>query len=153
MNNNQIPDRDEEILRVLYANAFSNLKTKEAFEIRDLYYEQSCPIYIYQSTFSILFSGIIYIHGRDKNLRPLVFISVQHLLTLKVDVLTTLALLVHEYISKHLLVVERVENYNLIFDMTNVSVSYFPFVTFSAVLETLSKLYMCKINRVICLNV
>jgi hypothetical protein len=75
MNDNEISDRDEEILRMLYAKEFQNMPTKLAFENKEKLYGELCPIEIGEEIMEVLKNGACYIHGRDKNLRPLVFVK------------------------------------------------------------------------------
>ena len=80
MNDNEISDRDEEILRMLYANEFQNMPTKLAFEKKEKLYSELCPINVGEEIMELLKNGVCYIHGRDKNLRPLVFVNTSKLL-------------------------------------------------------------------------
>ena len=55
--------------------------------------------------------------------------------------LVNLSLFVVEYIIEHLLVLERIENFNVIINLTGIGVRNFPKETFTNILGILTKLY------------
>lgn len=112
------------------------MATKEAFENKEKFLSENCPIAVGGELVDLLKGGVCYVYGRDKNLRPLVFIDVLKLLEAQLSVLslTSLAFFIMEYINKYLLVTERIENLNVIFDMTNIGVTSFPFASVTEVL-------------------
>ena len=126
--------------------------TKLAFEKKEKFFSENCPINIGEEVVDLLKNGGCYIHGRDKNLRPLLFVNAQKLLDVEASPLTSLAFFIMEYINKYLLVAERIENLNVIFDMTNIGVTSFPFAVFTEVLRSLTTVYHCKVNKIFCLN-
>ena len=70
----EIPDRDEEVLRNLYARQFDNKKAFAAMKEKQEYRDTCFPIKIGTKTITLIDSGVLYVYGRDKNLRPIVII-------------------------------------------------------------------------------
>ena len=75
---------------------------------------------------SLLQSGVYYILGRDKSMRPLLFINYRKLIYLDSKVLQTLAFFIVEYMQKYLLVEETIENFNIIVNCTSLNFLTFP---------------------------
>ena len=69
-----IPDRDEEVLRNLYARRFDNKEAFKAMKEKQEFRDTSFPIKIGSKTITLIDSGVLYCYGRDKNFRPIVII-------------------------------------------------------------------------------
>ena len=127
------------------------------FAEKEEYCKDHFPITVGNDFQNLLTSGLIYIHGRDRSLRPFLIVNSKKLVLLQNNQtneqsLINLAIFIVEYVIKYILVPERIENFNVIIDMTGISVRNFPKETFSNILGTLTKIYQCKINQIFCLN-
>lgn len=131
MNQNLIPDRDEEILRQLYANGFDQQKTFISFDKRIQFLEKNFPVDICLDYLKHLQDGICYIQGRDKNMHPLLFIDVQKACKqqLSKQFIQNLSIFVIEYMKEYILIDETIENFNIIIDCSNLSITNFPYKT------------------------
>ena len=70
----KIPDRDEEILRNLYARKMDHQAAYEAIMEKQKYQLNHFPLKCSLNVLKMLQEGIFYIAGRDRNYRPLVVV-------------------------------------------------------------------------------
>ena len=76
MKNQNLPDTDEEILRNLYARGFDNQRAYNSMKFKIQYQKDNFPIHIDENIEKLLNCGGLYIHGRDKNLRPMIICNI-----------------------------------------------------------------------------
>ena len=81
-----IPDRDEEVLRNLYGRKFDNMTAFNAMKEKQEYRDTHFPIKIGSKIITLIESGVLYIYGRDKNLRPIIVVSAEKLLKLPKEI-------------------------------------------------------------------
>lgn len=132
-----LPDTDEEILRSLYAKNWDNARAYESMKSKTKFQSEHYPIKFNSDISELLKSGGIYINGRDKSLRPIVILQVQHLINQKQYYgandknLFYFIIFVMEYIDKYMLIPGRIENLVLIADCSDVGIFNAPFVAFN----------------------
>ena len=78
-----LPDTDEEILRNLNCRKWDNQKAFDSMKFKVDYQKENFPIKFTDNMFNLLNSGGLYIHGRDKNLRPIVICDIKKLMESK----------------------------------------------------------------------
>ena len=76
----KLPAVDEEILRALYSRNWDNLKAYQSLKAKVKFQEDHFPIYFNGDIEKLLNSGGIYIHGRGRNLRPIIVVNVEKLI-------------------------------------------------------------------------
>ena len=85
----------------------------------------------------LLKSGGVYINGRDKSLRPIIVLQVQHLINQKQYFgqnnlnLLYFIIFIMEYASKYMMIPGRIENLILIVDCLDVGIFNAPFIAFN----------------------
>ena len=78
-----LPDTDEEILRNLNCRKWDNQKAFDSMKFKVDYQKEKFPIKFSDNMFNLLNCGGLYIHGRDKNLRPIVICDIKKLMDAK----------------------------------------------------------------------
>lgn len=111
INNHKVPEVDEEILRNLYARklnvdaAYHNIITANEYRAKEF------PLKLSDNVRTMLKKGVIYLAGRDRNLRPIIVVQA-NLLTqeaLTSDT-TSLCIFLFEFMIKYIFVPGRIEN-------------------------------------------
>ena len=150
-----MPDRDEEILRNMYARnnecdgAFTSIKFKHDYQ------KSKFPLLIDEDIAELINQGLIYIHGRDKNFRPIVFLNALKLTQkkwLQDHHLVNLIVLLYSYMDEFMLVEGRIENFILIIDCNDISLFNAPYAMIKSVLADVQGLFKCKVKQIFCLN-
>ena len=102
--------------------------------------------------------GGIYIHGRGKNLRPIIIVNVDKLLEHQelfgkdnID-LIYLIFFIMEYVDKFMMIPGRIENFLLIIDCLNIGVFNAPFNLFKRLMSIITDYYQCRSRQIFCLN-
>ena len=158
MSNKKLPKPNEEILRNLYAHYWDNKKACEAMVAHNLLLLELFPIKFNQNMLTLLNCGGIYIHGRDKNLRPVLACNVQKLLQAQKHFgennsdLKHMLIFLMEYLDHFVMIKGRVENVLLIVDCINIGLFNAPYVLINQMLKVLHEYAQCKIRSIICLN-
>ena len=62
------------MLRLLHASQFNHKKTFHNIEHQILWRAENIPVKISDSVENMIKSGFMYVHGRDRNFRPLIVI-------------------------------------------------------------------------------
>jgi hypothetical protein len=86
MNDKLIPDGEEEILRHLYACDADHDKAYVSMRYKFAYHDRTFPMDFTNDMKSLLNSGGIYLHGRDKCFRPIVILNLEKILEVKQSV-------------------------------------------------------------------
>ena len=79
MNNKLLPDTEQEILRHLYTSDSDNARAYSSIKSHFQYRNKVFPMSMTENMITLLNSGGIYIHGRDKNFRPIVIVNLDKL--------------------------------------------------------------------------
>jgi hypothetical protein len=75
MNYRELPDKEEEILRHLYACDLDSDNTYGSIRYKNIYRDNHFPIEHNEDMRILLNCGGIYVHGRDKSFRPIVIFN------------------------------------------------------------------------------
>ena len=137
MNKLNLPDRDEEILRNMYANEYESDNTYTSIKFKHDYQKLNFPLQIDEDIAELINQGLIYIHGRDKNFRPIVLVNALKLTQkkwLQEHHLINLIVLLYSYMDEFMLVEGRIENFILIIDCNDISLFNAPYAMIKNVL-------------------
>ena len=157
-NSHKIPDRDEEILKILYGSNFDFQNTFDTIIEKQKWQNENFPITIDLNLMEMVESGLFYIHGRDKHLRPIVVLDTTKLMEMKIkgklssEILVRLTIFTLEYIKKYMLLDERVENHVIIIDCSGLSMLNTPYSLLKEAIQVIRLLYHCSVHSIYCLN-
>ena len=76
----KLPAADEEILRALYSRNWDNLKAYQSLKNKVKFKDENFPIDFNENIEKMLNLGGIYIHGRGRNLKPIMIVNVEKLI-------------------------------------------------------------------------
>ena len=158
MTNRKLPEQNEEILRSLLVNDLNNKQAYDAIIDKENFKKKMFPIEVNENMMRLLRCGGVYVHGRDKNLRPIVVLNVQNLLMQQKhfgeenDDLIHMFIFLIEYLETFIMIKGRVENIILIIDCQGVSLFNAPYQLFKQVIYTLQNYTQCKLRSIFCLN-
>jgi hypothetical protein len=136
MNNKLLPDSEPEILRHLYANDFDEGRAYLSMKYRFQYRDNNFPITISQNMVKLLNGGGIYIHGRDKNFRPVVIVNIVKFIKFKANFgknnvdLINVCIFLMEYIDQFYMLRGHIENIVLIVDCAEIGFLNAPYIAF-----------------------
>lgn len=137
-----------ELRRFLQATGFQPTKSIELlarhFEWRGNFF----PLKITNKTLELLNCGFIYIHGRDNHYRPIMVLNARKYVAMKdkfayEDWLTCIIFFM-EYVIHNLLIPGQVENWNIITDVTDVSMIFLP-NELKKLISVLQSNYRCRL--------
>lgn len=142
--------------RFLQASGYDHSKTilliLEHLEWRKINF----PVILTDKIKQILNSGFIYIHGRDNRFRPLIvfdpnIFSLNKKKFVTEDWILSLVFF-FEYVTKNCFIPGQIENWNIICDVSKVSVLFLP-SELKIILNTLQCNYRCRLYVAIVMNV
>ena len=141
--------RDEEILRTLIGCKFDFGKTVKAIISSLRWKSEFMPDGIESLRLKaepLLNSGCIYIHGRDHRYRPLIILNAGRfdLETYNSEDYSILLCYILEYCITHLMLPGRIENWIIITDLNNKSLSSLPISELKRVIKTLQDNFRCR---------
>lgn len=107
----------------------------------------------------LIHSGFMYVHGRDKQFRPLIVINPKALTPFKsygTDVvgeeIIKWCIFIIEYIKENLFLPGQIENYVVIIDVNKMGITEIPKAALGKVIDWLSKGYRYRTKRMFVLN-
>jgi hypothetical protein len=119
------------VLRNLYGRKFDNQEAYDSIVARQDYRDKTWPIEFCDKLKYLSESGVIYLYGRDKHLRPIIISQAQKILQLPKDIqnqdLINFILFMVEYVRKHMQIPGRIENFVMMIDCFNVGVWNLPY--------------------------
>ena len=139
----------EEVLRTLIGCKFDFKKTMNAIENSIAWRKNVMPlglISIYSKVEKLLNSGAIYIHGRDHRYRPLIVLNAGRLdLQLySIEDYTNLLCYVLEFASTKLMIKGHIENWIIITDLNNKSLTNLPLSELKQIISVLQNNFRCR---------
>ena len=141
MNAKSIPERDPEILRNLYARKMNNQLAYDAILQIQVFRTQKFPIKVNDRIIKLLMDGVLYIYGRDKCFRPLVYVNAGKIDAIKKQYTSedfiSLGFLIFEFLESFMSVRGRIENLILIIDCLNINVFTAPYSMLKALMTTI----------------
>ena len=91
--------------------------------------------------------GGVYIHGRGRNMRPIIIVNIEKLMKSKeyfgqndIDLIYLIIFLM-EYIDKFMMIPGRIENFMLIIDCQNIGVFNSPISLFKKIMKIITDYY------------
>ena len=110
--------------------------------------EYPIPDLQYSEVREILFSGFLYMHGLDKNYRPIICITVRKFVEMidkyTIDYFIAAINIFTEYMSKHIFIPGQVENWMMFADLSGVSI-WKPPTKLLKVFDFLQTKYLCRL--------
>ena len=140
---------ENKIPRSLQPAKYDNEKTLEMLKVY-LDWQASFDPTIKPEHIQILNEGGFYILGRDRAHRPCFWYNVSVLKTYssdKFEVLQEAVIRLIHFCLTHLLLPGKVENYNCIFDLTDVGLSEIPVRMLKNLMTYMSHLFKSRVNR------
>lgn len=116
---------DNMILRFLYSNNFKMNKTLSSAKDHTNWREAKLPIHIDKPLEEFLNSGILYVHGRDQEFRPILVFNF-HLVNPKkinLELFSRAFIFMYEHVINEWLLPGQVENWVVLSDLKNMSLS------------------------------
>lgn len=109
------------------------------------------------SIYKIINSGFLQVRGRDRNFRPLIIMrpNIAASITPRPDIsegLMACAFML-EYVKSQFFLPGQIENWIIVFDLSNLSLMNVPFKTLKAFLDCLQSQYRCTAAKIFVLNV
>lgn len=143
---------DHYIVRFLQGNDWATDRTMQDMEVHLKWRKENLPI-TRRSVEDYLDSGFSYIYGRDRCMRPVLVLSGQ-LLSAVDDQEKALLTVIYwlEYGIKRLMVTNRVEQFTVVIDLTDVAFYNIPLRLLQKVASTLQSNYRGRLSRLYFLN-
>ena len=145
----EVKIRDEEILRTLIGCKFEFDRAVQAIENSVRWKSEFMPNGIESLRVraeSLLNSGCIYIHGRDHRYRPLIILNAERfdLDTYNAQDYSLLLCYILEYCIKNLMIPGHIENWIIITDLNNKSLSSLPISELKSIIKILQDNFRCR---------
>jgi hypothetical protein len=141
--------KKSEILRFLQSTSFDIKKTILLIKDHLDWKLTNYPIKITEKVSEILNSGFMYMHGRDNHFRPIVVVKAQKYLQLSqkytLEDFVTATVYFIEYLVVYCLIPGQVECWDIIADMSNVSIMFLP-----ADLVKMFNIFQCHYRARLC---
>lgn len=139
----------EEVLRTLIGCKFDFKKTMIAIESSVEWRKNVMPlglISLYSKVEKLLNSGAIYIHGRDHRYRPLIVLNAGRLdlQVYSIEDYTNLLCYVLEFASTKLMIKGHIENWIIITDLNNKSLTNLPLSELKQIISVLQNNFRCR---------
>ena len=115
-------------MRILHSADYNNKKAEEELNLHYNWKLETLPIVLNNVMKDLLDSGLYYVHGRDKSLRPLNIFCPAVVLEKQFDINDAIAAshFVDQYIINYLMTPEKVENWSSILDLGKLSFNSLP---------------------------
>jgi hypothetical protein len=134
--------------RYLQATGFKSSKTIELLLENIEWRSKLIPPAITPKVVELLNCGFMYVHGRDNNYRPILVINAEYYIKLqdKYSFNDWLQFIIFfmEYLVNELLIPGQVENWNIISDLSNVSMIFLP-KDMKRIMGVLQSNYRCRL--------
>ena len=116
------------MLKFLQSTEYENKKTLVQLLKNKDWKESNIPVIPNKNIIRILNSGVVYIHGRDNRYRPNIVICSGKFesLTYPFDDLKNSVVFILEYCINNMLIPGQIENWNIIWDLTNAPLNNIP---------------------------
>lgn len=144
-----------EIMRVLYGNKFDHKDTVKSMKAQETFKKEKCPIILNDNMKSFIDTGFMYLHGRDRCLRPMFFIQSIEICKTKIpleDVLNS-SLFITLFSLENMCVDGKVENWVSTNDMGNISMMSLPVKFIGNLLKLFQEQFLCRGKIFLLLNV
>ena len=126
----------------------NNQLTYDAIQQVQTFRSQKYPIKISDPIIKLLQDGVIYVYGRDKCFRPLVYVDAGKFDAIKkqfsADDVVDLSIMIFEFLESFMYVPGRIENMILIIDCSNINVFTAPYAMLKSLMTTTQSQYKCK---------
>ncbi|CAG9313264.1 unnamed protein product [Blepharisma stoltei] len=134
----------------------SKRKPKKAMKIMDKYQTwltTELPVPINEVS-TMLDQGFMYLLGRDKKFHPIMVINVRKMLNFNVDLNTALRLnyFLLTWAIEHMMVPGKVETWDIIMDLADVTASQLPINLLKNMMSKLSINFMCRLEKSFVIN-
>ena len=153
--NYKIPDDypAQEILRQLIGNEYDINLTFENIKFEIEWRKNNLPVNLNDEINQILNLGFIYVHGRDKCFRPLIFLNPGKYDKNKFTLESWKKSINYfiEFVINNCLINGRVENWNVIIDCKELKMTNLPFDLKNIFLEN-HKVYRCRLYKMFLIN-
>ena len=142
------------LLRILDSFDFDIEATVEELNFDHKWRISTLPIFLSDSMKNMLKSGLYYVHGRDRSLRPITVFSPVVVLSLEFEVKEAILAthFVDQYIIDFMLAPGKVENWIGILDLGNLSFSSLPKKWILEFIKAFSHHYYARLRRTYLLN-
>jgi hypothetical protein len=148
--------KESDTLRFLQASGYNSFKTIEFLINHFEWRSKNLPIKLSDKTKEILNTGFIYIHGRDSRYRPIINIVAQiyekNKKTFQFSEWENAVIYFMEYTLKNLLIPGQIENWDIICDLKNVSITSLP-EDLKKLLNILQNNYRCRLYLMYIINI
>ena len=143
-----------DLMRILDACHFDIEDTLEELNLDHKWRVNTLPIFLTEPMKNLLQSGVYYIHGRDRSLRPITVFSPAAVLDMEFEIKDAIFAchFVDQYIIDFMLAPEKVENWVGILDLGNLSFSSLPKQWILEFIKAFSHHYYARIRRTYLLN-
>lgn len=127
--------------------AFSEIVKEISFK------NEKLPIEINDTFNTILNSGFVYVHGRDKRYRPLIIVNPGLFTSINCSLENWERFFVFlmEFLIKEFLLPSKVENWNIIVDLGDLSMTNIPY-QLKGILSAFKGIYRCRLYKLYLLN-
>lgn len=100
----------------------------------------------------IINNGYIYVHGRDKNMHPIIVINCKRFITVNTKDVLKVAYYWLEFIISNLFVEGKVEQWRVIIDLSSCNVLNIPITTLKEISQSLSCNYRSRLSKMLVLS-
>lgn len=141
------------IIRQLQGSNFDFEKSLNDLDKEISFKNEKLPVEINDDFKKILNSGFLYVHGRDKFYRPLIVLNPGLFTSIDfpTEIWDKFGFFLLEFLVQKFLVPSRVENWNIIVDFGQLSMSNLPY-KLKDVFSTFKGIYRCRLFKVYLLN-
>ena len=141
-------------MRVIYSLRFDVTKVIDELEIYSKHLDKFWNISLTRNMMALLDSGLYYIHGRDRSLRPIVVFTPEIALKIKANVQDAVVAshFVNNYILKYLLWEEKIETWSGIMDLSNLSFTSLPLAWIKDFIKAFMHTSHCRMHKGYMLN-
>lgn len=142
-------------MRFLVTNNFKVKKAYENIKSHLKWRANIHPIILNETHMRMLDAGYMYIHGRDKCLRPICLSNMGVINDLDVDMMEGVAVnwFMCFYMIDNLMTIGKVENWILVVDMNGLSLSKLPTKTLKAIMNEAQEHLKCRVRMFYYFNV
>ena len=141
------------IFRQLQGSDFNIEKSFDEIRKEIIFKNEKLPVETSQEFIDIINSGCVYIHGRDNVYRPLIVFkpALFNSLNYPVEIWQKFGIFLMEFLVNKTLVRSRVENWNIIVDFSDLSMTNIPYVL-KDIFSAFKGIYRCRLYKLFLLN-
>lgn len=146
---------DGMILRFLYANNFKMTRTLSSIQDHTVWRETRLPVQIDENLQKFLNSGLLYVHGRDSQFRPIVIFNVSMVDPKKTDIDLVIKAMTFwlEYVIQEWMLPGQIENWVFIANLKGVGAATLALPSMRRLFSYLSDNFKCRLQTLYFLNV